>query len=172
MRDEIKADEEPAPEALPGGARTEAPHGVQGSGKIRIILGLKSASLSEAVDELVLKALLGTKNSPRSAQIAKDLRRNLGYGAVELRRGLAFIHQRVDKLTEPRASLGISREGLDPGVRLQEKIFVVVLFLKPAHDFGFDIPLWARKKFCSERTSAQLRTATDLDAVHRILLSI
>ena len=93
----------------------------------------------------------------------------LGYGAVELRRGLAFIRQRVEKLAEPRAAPGISRDGLDPEVRLQEKVFVVVLFLKPAQDFGFDIPLWAMKKFRAENTIRKLRATLNPGAVARIL---
>ncbi|MCR4296273.1 MAG: hypothetical protein NUW21_12115 [Elusimicrobia bacterium] len=132
-------------------------------------MGLESGSLMEAVGELVSRALQGTKAFHKRVQIAKDLRGNLGYGAVELRRGLAFIRQRVEKLAEPHAALGISRDGLDPEVRLQGRVFVVVLFLKPAQDFGFDIPLWAMKKFRAESTIRKLRTAPDPGAVSRIL---
>ncbi|MBI4375121.1 MAG: hypothetical protein HY549_01600 [Elusimicrobia bacterium] len=136
-----------------------------------VVLELKSRGLAQAVDELVPKALQGTKVFLKSAQIAKNLQGNLGYGAVEFRRGLAFLHAKVDELSEPRASLGISQDGLDPGVRAQERVFVVVLFLKPPRDPGFEVPLWARRKLCNERTIYRLRTAPDLDAVLHILRS-
>lgn len=141
----------------------------QGLTKMSVALGLKSRALSEAVDELVPKALQGTRSFLRSAQIAKDLQRNLGNGAVEFCRGLAFLYMRLDGLAEPRASLGISRDGFEPSVCMQERVFVVILFLKPVRDPGPDIPLWARKKLCSEGTIYKLRTAPDLDSVLRIL---
>jgi mannitol/fructose-specific phosphotransferase system IIA component (Ntr-type) len=171
MQNEIMPKDEPESNAVPNGAQAGPPPGSQGPETMQVILGLQSGSLSESVDELVPKALQGTKIFPKSAQIAKELRANLGYGAVELRPGLAFLHQRVDKLAAPRAAFGISREGLDPGVRLHEKIFLVVLFLKPARDFGFDIPLWARKTFCNEGTRRRLRAAQTEEAVLRILQS-
>lgn len=167
---EIKPqDTTPASEPPPGESQAEPPRGLQGLTKMSVILGMKSRALLDAVEELVPKALQGTKAFLKSAQIAKNLQGSLGYGAVEFRRGLAFLHLRIEELAEPRASLGISRDGLDPGVRVQERVFVVVLFLKPARDPGFDIPLWARKKLCNERTIYKLRTATDLDAVFQVL---
>lgn len=173
----------------PGGSQTKEepssnpssgqPEGEQGkpsedsSGftKVSIALGLKSRTLLEAVDELVPKALHGTKAFLKSAETAKALKANLGYGAVEFRHGLAFLHHRSEEFAESRASLGISRDGLDPGVHIQQRIFVVALFLKPSRDPGFDIPLWARRKLCNERTTYRLRTATDLAVVLGILQS-
>lgn len=166
-----KPADEPATESPPvsRGGQDELPGGAYGLTKVSIVLGLKSRTLSEAVDEVVPKALHGTKAFVKSAEIAAALKGNLGYGAVEFRRGLAFLHQGVEELDAPRASLGISRDGLDPGVRSQERIFVVALFLKPARALGFDIPLWARRKLSDERTIYKLRTAADLDAVLQAL---
>lgn len=167
-----EAREEPATDPPPREAedeRGEPADGTYGLTKVSIALGLKARALPEAVDELVPKALQGTKAFLKSAEIAKALKENMGYGAVEFRRGLAFLHHRVDALSEPRASLGIARDGLDPGIRVQERIFVVALFLKPARDPGFEVPLWARRKLCNENAIYKLRTAENLDAVLQVL---
>lgn len=159
----------PPPEPADGGVPPEPSDEVPGLTKMSVILRLKSRALGPAVDELVPRALHGTKAFLKCGAIAKDLRGSLGFGAVEFRRGLALLHARVEDLAEPRASLGISRDGLDPDAGVQERVFVVVLFLKPAREPGFDIPLWARRKLSNEHAIFKLRTADDLDVVFKVL---
>lgn len=169
--DEIQADRDALPAKTPPSAQAEPASDSHALTKASIILGLKSRALPEAVDELVPKALQGTPTFLKSSEIAHALREDLGFDSVEFRRGLAYLHRSVDVLLEPRAALGISRDGLDPGARIRERVFVVALFLKPAREAGFAIPLWARRKLSNERTIFKLRKAADVDAVLQILQS-
>jgi len=149
------------------------PPELHGLTKRSIILGLKSATLLEAVGELVPKALHGTgKAFSRSSEIADTLKKQAAGGASEFHKGLVFLHMRLDDLQEKRAAMGISADGLSPGSAVGDKVFVVALFLRPSREPGYDVPLWTRRKLCNERAVYKLRTAPDLDAVLRILRSI
>ncbi|MBI5244079.1 MAG: zf-TFIIB domain-containing protein [Elusimicrobia bacterium] len=162
---------EDAPLRRPRESRLASPPGLLGLTKISIILNLKSASLTEAVQELVPKALHGTGNAfLESAKIAGALGEGIADGrCVEFHKGLAFLHLRVDELRESRAAVGVSADGLSAGGNAQGRVFVAALFLKPRLESGGDVPHWARKKFSDERTIYRLRTASDLEAVFKLL---
>jgi mannitol/fructose-specific phosphotransferase system IIA component (Ntr-type) len=135
-----------------------------------ILLGLGPITLGEAVDALVPKALHGAgKAFQRGPEIAADLRQAMRQSALEFHRGLALLHARVADLTERRLALGVSNEGIATGDAAQERVFAVLVSLIPAGRPGYDIPLWARKTLCSERTIYQLRKAQDAAEVLRIL---
>jgi hypothetical protein len=68
-----------------------------------IILPLKSATLRDAVDELVPKALHGAGDIIlRSAKITESLKKGLNLRSVEYHHGLAFLHHRLRESRENR----------------------------------------------------------------------
>jgi len=135
-----------------------------------IILPLQSATLRDAVDELMPKALHGAGDVfLKSAKIAESLKKSLGPRCVESHHGLVFIHHRLKDISGPRMALGISPTGLQPEGEGGTAVFVAALFLSPLHEQGGDIPLWAKKTMCDERMIYQLRTAPDLAAVLALL---
>ena len=131
-----------------------------------IILPLKSATLRDAVDELMPRALHGAGDIIlRSAKIAESLKKGISLRSVEYHRGLAFLHHRLRESPGQRMAMGISPDGLQPEGSTDGRIFVVALFLKPTREPGYDIPLWARKIMCNDRMIYKLRTAPDIPAV-------
>ena len=135
-----------------------------------IILPLKSATLSDAVAELVPRALRGAGDIfLRSAKIAESLKKGLNLRAVEYHHGLAFLHHRLRESPGQRMALGISPDGLQPEGNIETRIFVVALFLRPMREPGYDIPLWARRTMCNDKMIYQLRTAPDITAVLEVL---
>jgi hypothetical protein len=135
-----------------------------------IILPLKSATLREAVDELVPRALHGAGDIIlRSAKIAESLKKGLSLRSVEYHRGLAFLHHRLRESPGQRMALGISPDGLQPEGDIENRIFVVALFLRPMREPGYDIPFWARKTMCNDKMIYQLRTAPDIPTVLQVL---
>jgi len=131
-----------------------------------IILPLKSATLRDAVDELVPRALHGAGDIIlRSAKIAESLKKGLNLRSVEYHHGLAFLHHRLREAPGQRMALGISPDGLQPEGSAAGRIFVVALFLKPPREPGCDIPFWARKIMCNDRMIYKLRTAPDIPTV-------
>jgi hypothetical protein len=135
-----------------------------------ILLPLRSTTLGESVDELVPKALHGAGDIIlKSAKIAESLKKGLDFQSVEYHHGLAFLHHRLSKSPGPRMALGISPNGLHSSENSGARIFVVALFLRPLHEPGYDIPLWARRTMCSDKMIYQLRTASDISAVLHVL---
>ncbi|MDD5629694.1 MAG: hypothetical protein PHU21_11555 [Elusimicrobia bacterium] len=135
-----------------------------------IVLPLRSATLKDAVDELVPKALHGAGDIVRSsAKIAESLKKGLSLRSVEYHRGLAFLHHRLKEAPAARMALGIAPDGLEADGAPGGRVFVVALFLKPTREPGYDIPPWARKTMCSERMVYRLRTAADVGAALQAL---
>ncbi|MCX5795217.1 MAG: hypothetical protein NTY77_06980 [Elusimicrobia bacterium] len=135
-----------------------------------IILPLKSATLRDAVDELVPRALHGAGDIfLRSARIAESLKKGIDLRAVEYHRGLAFLHHRLRESLGQRMALGISRNGLQPEGDIENRIFVVALFLRSTREPGYDIPIWARRTMCNDKMIYLLRTAPDVTTVLQVL---
>jgi hypothetical protein len=151
---------------VPQAGSTQAPRFDPNS----IILPLRSATLRDAVDELVPRALHGAGGIIlRSAKIAESLKKGLNLRSVEYHHGLAFLHHRLRESPGPRMALGISRDGLQPEGSIETRIFVVALFLRPVREPGYDIPLWARRTMCNDKMIYQLRTAPDMATVLKVL---
>ncbi|MCX5794394.1 MAG: hypothetical protein NTY77_02715 [Elusimicrobia bacterium] len=157
-------------EATPGHARGDSEKQAPRFSPNSIILPLKSATLRDALDELVPKALHGAGDIIlRSAKIAESLKKGLDLRSVEYHPGLAFLHHRLRESVGQRVALGISPVGLQPEGDIENRIFVVALFLRPIREPGYDIPLWARRTMCNDKTIYQLRTAPDADTVLKVL---
>jgi hypothetical protein len=134
-----------------------------------ILLPLRSATLRDAVDELVPRALHGAGDIiRRSAKIAESLKQGLNLQSVEYHHGLAFLHHRLKESPGPRMAMGISPNGLQPEGGSDARIFVVALFLRPLREPGYDIPLWARRTMCNDKMIYQLRTAPDITWVLKV----
>lgn len=154
-----------------GAARLPQAAAAEGSrfGPNSILLPLKAATLREAVDELVPKALHGAGDIIlKSAKIAESLKKGLDLQSVEYHHGLALLHHRLRESTGPRMALGISPNGLQSEEDAGSRIFVVALFLRPAREPGYEIPLWARRTMCNDKVIYQLRTAPDIPAVLKV----
>jgi hypothetical protein len=147
------------------GPQTE-PGAVPRFGPNSIILPLRSATLRDAIDELVPKALHGAGDIIlKSAKIAESLKKGLGVRSVEYHHGLAFLHHRLRESPGQRMALGIAPTGLQAEEGVEARIFVVALFLRPVREPGYEIPLWARRIMCNDKMIYQLRTAPDISAV-------
>ncbi|MBI4678008.1 MAG: PTS sugar transporter subunit IIA [Elusimicrobia bacterium] len=144
--------------------------GFKALAKTPIVIGLACASLADAAQILVPKALHGSgKVAAKSADIAEEVREGIKLSSLELREGLAFIHHRVAGISERRLALGISHDGIPTGSSIQERVYIVFLSLMPENRPGYEVPLWSRRKLCNQQTIYRLRKAPDVDTVLSIL---